>query len=229
MTEMAEIIELYDEEAMILDGDVDIVIPFSFTYSQSLKIEVYPMFRHIAEEFLKKFGEDEVRIFSDEAISWIIEAMDGVVSELGFDISEDSESYYIKRSILPSDYPTHAVPIESEKGLKNLTLYDIDETNGYGCLCFGVIEDGKILSVACTNATVDDDTKVMEIGVETADGHGGHGYGRDAISALANELHSRGIEVHYEYASDNPASESLVKGLNTKIIEKSCHLIGIRK
>lgn len=226
---MAKITELYEEEKAMLDGEMDIVIPFNLTYRKSAEISVYPMFRAVAEAFLEKFGEDEAKIFSREAISWITESVKGTVSELGFTVGEEAEDYCITRKIILSDRPSKAIRIQSEKGLGNLTDYDIDAMTEYGCICFGIVEDGRILSVACTNAPIDGDTEVVEIGVETAEGYGGHGYGRDAASALADELNSRGIDVHYEYASKNRASEALVAGLNTEIIAKTYYLVGIRE
>lgn len=229
MTSVAEIIELHEEEAAVPSGEIDIVIPLSITYGERLEISVYPMFRAVAHRFMEKFGEDERKIFSAEAISWALENLEDPLSELGFEISEDSEDYFITRKIRPSIRPTEAVLIKSTDGLRNLTDYDIDAMTEYGCLLFGIIEDGRVLSVASTNAPIDDYTEIMEIGVETADGFGGRGYGRDSVLALTNELSARGITVHYEYASKNRASEALVTGLDTEIIARTYYLVGIRK
>ncbi len=226
---MAKITALHEEEKAMLEGEIDIVIPFSLTYGKTAEIAVYPMFKAVAEKFFEKFGEDAAKIFSDEGISWILKSVGEAVTELGFAIGEESEDYFITRKILPSDNTTAAVLIESAEGLCNLTDYDIEAMTEYGHICCGIVKDGKILSVACTNAPIDTDTKGTEIGVETAEGYGGHGYGRDSVAALANELHWRGVAVHYEYASKNQASEALVSGLDTEITAKTYYLVGIRE
>ena len=59
------IYEQHEDEAMILEGEFDIAIPFSFAVAgpdAEPEIRVYPSLRPQAEEFMEKFSS---RLFSE--------------------------------------------------------------------------------------------------------------------------------------------------------------------
>lgn len=235
---MAIIKENFEEEKLAFGDTTDsysLIMPFTLTYdegtkaSDKIEIETYPIFKKDAKEFLERFfAGDGSAIFSKEARQWIKDRVGGYIIKQGFTILEESDDFTVCCRILKSQVPTRAVRICSTKGFENLTEYDIDEMLRYGFWCYGVVEEGKILSVACSNATVDLKGKVMEIGVETAESARGQGYGRESVIALTNELCSVGYEVHYEYLSENYPSKALVSELETEPVSKTYYLVGMK-
>lgn len=232
---MSLITELWEEEAAFLKGEADMILPFSLTYfpgekeDKKVALEIYPMFRAVGDNILKKFAAEPLRTFSEEGISLIKSSIGAAIPELGFTLGEEADDYFICRRILPCNASTKAIPIKSTEGLENLTDYDIDTMTEYGHIFCGIVEDGKILSVACTNSPIlEGEPGAVEIGVETADGYGGKGYGRASVTALTNMLSEMGYEVRYEYASKNRPSEALVNSLETELFSVTYYLLGIK-
>lgn len=226
------ICEQHDDEALFLSGEFDIAIPFSFAlYSQSAEpeIKVYPSLRPLAEEFLGTFGAN---LFSAEAIAWAKEKFGAFLAEKGFEIGEEADDYFVNYRLETSGGPVQSTTCQiGETGnLENLTGYDIDALEQFGHLCFATVTDGKIVSAACTNSPVSDDTEGgdIEIGVETAPGYEGHGCGRSNVAALSAALKARGLTALYECASKNTASMKLVQALGGREYARNYYIVGIR-
>ena len=109
-----------------------------------------------------------------------------------------------RRVILPS---TEA--LMPDHGYENLTDCQPDPL-GEGLLCFGTVEDGRILSAASENPHAEDDV-VIDIGVETAEGHEGKGYAASNVAALAYYLLDPGITVTYIAEDDNLPSRRVAE------------------
>ena len=226
------IYEQKDDEAFVLSGDFDIAIPFSFAlYSDSAEpqIKVFPSLRPLAEEFAAKFAG---ALFSDEAIAWVKEKFGPYLTEKGFEPGEEADDYFVNYRLEHAGGPVQPTTrqIGEVGALENLTGYDIDALEQFGHLCFATVVDGKIVSAACTNSPVFDDTEGddVEIGVETAPGYEGHGYGRSNVAALSAALKAHSCTALYECASKNIASMKLVQALGGVEYARNYYIVGIR-
>lgn len=227
------IYEQQEEEALMLEGEFDIAVPFSFAVYEEdgePEIRVYPSLRPLAEEFLEKFADAP---FSDAAIAWAREAFGTFLEKNGFEVGEESEDYFINYRLKPVDgdaVQTTTLPLGYDEELLNLTDYDINTMIEYGHLCCGTVVDGKIVSAACTNQPVFDDTEdcEVEIGVETVPDYAGHGYGRSNVAALTSRLASRGCTALYECASKNLPSKKLIESLDGEEYAKNYYVVGTR-
>ena len=226
------IYEQKDDEAFVLNGEFDIAIPFSFAlYSGGAEpqIKVFPSLRPLAEEFAEAFGG---ALFSDAAIGWVKENFGRYLTKNGFEIGEESDDYFINYRLEHTGGPIQdsTKQLGETGALENLTDYDIDALEQFGHLCFASVVDGKIVSAACTNSPVFDDTEGedIEIGVETAPGYEGRGYGRSNVAALSAALRARGCTALYECASKNIASMKLVEALGGTEYARNYYIVGIR-
>ncbi len=109
-----------------------------------------------------------------------------------------------RRAILPS-----SEALMPDHGYENLTDCEPDPL-GEGLLCFGTVTDGKILSAASENPHAEDDT-VIDVGVETAEGHEGNGYAASNVAALAYYLLDPGVTVTYIAEDDNLPSHRVAE------------------
>ncbi len=109
-----------------------------------------------------------------------------------------------RRVILPS-----SEPLMPDHGYENLTDCRPDPL-GEGLLCFGTVVGGKILSAASENPHAEGDT-VIDIGVETAEGHEGNGYAASNVAALAYYLLDPGVTVTYIAEDDNLPSRRVAE------------------
>lgn len=109
-----------------------------------------------------------------------------------------------RRVILPS---TEA--LMPDHGFHNLTDCEPDPL-GEGLLCFGTVEDGRILSAASENPHAENDP-VIDVGVETAAGYEGKGYAASNVAALAYYLLDPGVTVTYIAEDDNIPSRRVAE------------------
>lgn len=96
-----------------------------------------------------------------------------------------------------------------DHGYENLTDCEPDPL-GEGLLCFGTVVEGRILSAASENPHAEGDT-VIDIGVETAQGHEGNGYAASNVAALAYYLLDPGVTVTYIVEDDNLPSRRVAE------------------
>ncbi len=228
------IYEQRDDEALVLSGEFDISIPFSFAFYKGCTdpdIKVYPSLRSHAEEFLSRFDGDA--LFTDGAVSWAKEHFGSFLLDLGFELGEESDDYFINYRIEKpnTDFVLCSTqPMGCVGELENLTGYDFDALWSFGHMCFATVIDGKIVSAACTNSPVEDGVTfgAIEIGVETAPMYEGKGFGRSNAAALAAALASRGCTALYECASKNTASVRLIERLGGVEYAKNYYIVGMK-
>lgn len=96
------------------------------------------------------------------------------------------------------------VLLKTVDNYQNLTTIDLPAALRAGCVAYGYIEDGRIISVALTHTPPQDNT--AEITLETACGYRGLGYAKAALASLTAALTARGISVYYRTRSQNEAS-----------------------
>lgn len=158
-----------------------------------------------AAEYLDSLPEDE--IFTEKTKKHLIGLLGDRMSDFGYDTEVVFTTEYVLDNRLDVDRSvirTDTEPLLPEHGYENLTECEPDPL-GEGLLCFGTVIDGKIVSAAAENPHSPDDT-VIDIGVETADGHTGNGYGASNIASLAYYLLDPEMKVTYIVEDDNIAS-----------------------
>jgi len=154
-----------------------------------------------AEElFAPETGETLLARLADRLSAWGYEAE--VTTSTVYQLTDRQQVE--RRVILPS-----SEPLMPDHGYENLTDCEPDPLSE-GLLCFGTVEDGKILSAASENPHAEDDV-VIDIGVETAEGHEGKGYAASNVAALAYYLLDPGVTVTYIVEDDNLPSRRVAE------------------
>ena len=201
---------VYEEETPLTEG-FDPIFPIGVTLTAEgdRTVTAFPSCRDVAEYldglpaealFTDDTGEALLSMLREHLTAW------GYEAEIAF-----STVYHLtdrqqidRRVILPS-----SEPLMPDHGYENLTDCEPDPL-GEGLLCFGTVEDGKILSAASENPHEGGDT-VIDVGVETAEGHEGKGYAASNVAALAYYLLDPGVTVTYIVEDDNLPSRRVAE------------------
>ncbi len=228
---------LYEEredEALVLSGEFDISVPFSLSFQcgqNEPDVRVYPSLRGLAEEYLTLFSPDS--LFSDEAIAWAKAKFGAFFIKNEFELSDDSDDYYINyrlRSVDERFIMDSTRIFKGDEEAQNLTDYDLEQLVNLGHMCSITVVEDKIVSAASTNAPLEQGLALgeIEIGVETASGFGGKGYGKSTVAALAMELARRGCTALYECAAGNKESVGLITSLGGVEYARNFYIVGIK-
>jgi hypothetical protein len=221
-------------EALVLDEEFDIAIPFAVSVSDGEpEVRVFPSLKKLAVEFLSLFDSSD-KIFTTEAIKWAKENFTPFLESNGFTLVNESDDYFLNYRIPNADRSlilNNTRVITSVGNLINLTGYDFDTMSQYGHLCFATVEGDKIVSAACTNyscilANSESDYREIEIGVETAEGYRGKGYAKSNVTALASMLSDHGYSILYECESGNTASIALANSLHGELYARNFCVVG---
>lgn len=92
------------------------------------------------------------------------------------------------------------VLIKSVDNYRNLTTVDLPAALRAGCLAYGYIEGGRILSLAITHAAP---SAAAELTLETVSFARGYGFGKAVLAALTDDLIARGCAVVYRTRENN--------------------------
>ncbi|MBQ8248938.1 MAG: GNAT family N-acetyltransferase [Clostridia bacterium] len=225
---MLEFILVPRDESWLEIGEV--AVPLEITVSENnATVEYYPSAEAIVTKLIERFGESVEVLFSDEAISFAVNAFGEFLESYGFSLSPDSEDFYINcklKCVCGECHPMVRKLTGSEE-YNDLTDTDIDGLIGDGYIIYAAVVGNDIVAVANTGEPITEETpREVEIGVDTAEKHRRCGYGRACISALVNELTRLGHTAIYEYASKNTASARLVKGLGGEETSRKFYIVG---
>ena len=80
-------------------------------------------------------------------------------------------------------------------------------------IAYGVIVDGKAVSIAFAHRTGVMEDEVADIGIETAEGYRRRGYAKTAVSAVAAHVIDRGGEARYGCSPENYASVATARSV----------------
>ncbi|MBE6611163.1 MAG: GNAT family N-acetyltransferase [Ruminococcaceae bacterium] len=220
-----------EEESLVKRGVFHIAVPLSVTRdckTGEMKVSVYPSLRREAASLLRRFPGN--KLFSAHAIQAAKTAFDGFLAEHGFAMGEESEDFFRLYRITRPDESrilTTTRPFDGLKGLRNLTGYDLSAMKKYGHLAFVTVIGDAIVSVACTNAPMSG-RGGMEIGVETAPGYEGRGFGTSNVAALALALKKQGCTALYECASKNRASVRTAENAGGTERARNYYIVGTK-
>lgn len=218
------------DEAWLEHGEV--AVPLEITVKSSVAtVEFYPSTKALTDEFISLYGTNESTLLCPEAVSWAVKNFGAFLEKYGFEISPDSEDYYINYLITkPSGFSRpEVIRLTGNEGYTDLTDTDIDGLISEGYVIYAAILDGKIAALANTGEPITKDTPhEVEIGVDTAEEYRRQGLGAACVYALASELCEGGRAAVYECASANTASIHLAESLGGTVNSKKFYVVGFR-
>ena len=218
------------DEAWLHSGEV--AVPLEITVQSGVaKVEFYPSAKETVDEFICRYGANEQTLFCPDAISWAVEKFGSFLEKHGFEISPDSEDYYINYLITEPKGASRpeVIRLNKNEGYTDLTDTDIDGLLSEGYVIYAAVVDGKIAALTNTGEPISEDTPhEVEIGVDTAEEYRRRGLGAACAYALASELFEGGRAAVYECASANIASIRLAEGLGGKVKSKKFYIVGFR-
>ncbi len=229
---------IYIEDQFALNEQLDCIIPFTCTnYDGKLILEVYEPLKDITEEFINLYSSDP---FSDGAINYIDYKIMPFLNEWGYERNIDTLFNWgyaylidnismIKYNKIRSD--TRCV--YKENNFLNLTAIDIniyfDEWDKYGePINYATVCDEKLISIAAENPYYLTDSE-SEIGVETAEGYRGNGYGVSNVAALAKHLANKGKRIWYKCSCHNLASQRTAETAGFRCAGKNYYYVAYKK
>ncbi len=194
------------EESSGLIGESELLLPLGLilTTDGDRTVTSFPETLDVAE-YLDSLPEKD--IFTEKTKQRLSEMLFPRLKSLGYESKTvfstefvlDKKEKLNKSLILPS-----TELLLSGYDYENLTDCEPDPF-GEGLLCFGTVIDGKIISAASENPHAPED-RVIDIGVETAEGFTGCGYAASNVASLAYYLLDPGISVTYIAEDENKAS-----------------------
>lgn len=210
-------------EEFVFENDWDTAVPITIRNKDTggLFIEVFPTYEDAASEFEAQYAVDP---FSAEAFAFLWDRIGEPMKARGYEDEKKFRhrwyyNYVLRRRdeihrevILPG---TVRLTKKAVCGKRNRTTFDLDRYIEEEITSFVTVVSGQIVAIAAENIACsedfDDDTDcggITEIGVETAVGYRGCGYGASCAAALAEELITgTGGYVTYETDCDNVASQ----------------------
>lgn len=216
------------DEAWLHSGEV--AVPLEITVENGVaKIEYYPSARELVDEFTAHFGKDEGTLLCPDAVSWATKKFGSFLEKFGFEMSPDSEDYYINYLITePQGTPrSEVVRLTGSEEYTDLTDTDIEGLISEGYVIYAAVVDSKIAALANTGEPITEHSpREVEIGVDTAKDYRRQGLGSACVYALARELCDNGLTAVYECASTNIASIRLAESLGGKVKSKKFYVVG---
>ena len=192
--------------------DRDLLVPFSVTYREGgdYDISCYPDSLEIVGEYAERFGDSP---FSDEAVAFLKDRLDGVFCPKGYELQiEDDCVYFLDKAVDCGD--NAIVNARDAAGYENLCEIDLAEAAELGQEAFVCVKDEKIVSVAVENYTHKGET---EIAVETSPDYRRLGYARAACAALCNDIVNSGGSVTWHCSRENRPSCLLAEKIGFRL------------
>ena len=201
---------VYEDETPLTEG-FDMLFPVGVTLTADgvRTVTAFPVCRDAAELLDGLPVED---LFTPTTQETLLAMLREGLAAWGYEAETATTTVYHltdrqqinRRGILPS-----SEPLMPDHGYENLTDCEPDPL-GEGLLCFGTVIEGKILSAASENPHAEGET-VIDVGVETAEGHEGKGYAASNVAALAYYLLDPGVTVTYIAEDDNLPSRRVAE------------------
>ena len=210
---------IFMDDNFPLTEELDLIIPIGIThiFGKEPKITYYPEAEELA---LWLDSLSEKQLFSKDTLS-LLEEKASEIPAFGCylpDREHPCDYSYLYRLDDEKMLRENVIMPESRRilpghGFVNLTDTEADMLDP-DALIFGTVKDGRILSVAFENPCFGDSTgNLIDIGVETAEGFGGHGYGASNVAALCKALLSVDKSVSYIAQSSNQPSVRIAESV----------------
>ncbi|MBO5110239.1 MAG: GNAT family N-acetyltransferase [Clostridia bacterium] len=221
-----------DFEEFFFSEYPDVAIPIEIRVDRDgqVTITTYRKTESIARELEARFSDDP---FSPDALHYLDRALRPVVTSWGYRPDKRCESYILNYEatdhtkipdliLSPKAQVISALP----KGLGNCTTYDFEEeTEDLKSI---IVEDGKVVSLACINP-YDEDGDERELNTETAPAYRRRGYSAANTARLAKVLSAQGYRVTYNCNVKNIASRRVAEKCGFTYVGKSYYYVCYRE
>ena len=191
-------------------GDALIPVTIRKVEGEELYLSVIPRLKSVGKRFLDRFSDHP---FSDAAIRWLWEQVEGRASEWGFVRNRYSTSHcrilrYRGDGAFDRSMLEKTVPLTEEDDERNDTLFDLAEEIEIGKLCYGVLEGGRVVSIAVSHVSPDvlSPGDPLEMGIETVPSARRRGYASACLCRMTKEILDRGLLPEFRCAYRNVAS-----------------------
>ncbi len=179
------------------------IVPFLMEeYRGEISFEIYSGIRKTVEVFEKAY---EGRYFSKKALTFIAASLDAYIEKHGYLRDKKGVALYYNSYEMRDAACVNTALILPEtvlltealaSGLKNPTTFSLPELLQKKLVSFVTVLDGEVASIATVNETLEE-TKMLEVTVETAVKHRGKGYAQSSVAALCAYLLEKGCALAY--------------------------------
>lgn len=213
-----------DGEEFVLENDWEMAIPISFlAVNGELTVSYYPSCETETQAFLAKHASDP---FSAAALADLYALFHPFLEKYGYKDDRFRDRWgYIYRGTGDGG-ESRAIRLAAEDEKYNDTTYDIEASVEDGRLAYGILDGGRVVSVAVTHEPIDGETALVEIGVETVPRTRRRGYAVQAVRALVAELARRGIATEYRCQRYNAASRKVAERAGLLPVGKYYYYVG---
>lgn len=215
-----------EDEAFVIENEWDVAIPVSFSVIDGeCRISCYPSVEQEVRDFYEQYKDD---LFSDTALADLWGRIDFFFKKHGYgsDRFRDRWGYVFRGTAEDS---TLARRLSAADEDINETTYDIEASVEDGRLAFGVLENGKVVSVAVTHTPIEDGLALSEVGVETVPSSRKRGYAAASLRALSAYLGRCGIETEYRCQRYNTGSYRVAEAAGLRLAGKYYYYVGRKK
>ncbi len=227
---MSKLILEPEEEAFVLENQWDTAIPISFTYTpeEGTVLHAFPQVADVARSFLARYADCPT---DDRALSFLFAEIAPYFEKWGYtdDRFRDRWGYILHPQQL---LPTGSVPVvllQADDEERNKTTYDLSASLSLGCIGYGVVEDGQIVSLSLTHEAPEIGDSVIEVGVETVPVARKKGYATACLAALSAHLAGLGIRAEYRCQRYNTASRRTAQAAGFSVVGRYYYYVGRRK
>lgn len=218
----------------LLENGFDTVIPVVLKRrGEKTFAECYPGFEKNCSGYVSEYGCDP---FSPANLEKLIKDISPVLTDRGyvFDFPEELgiyAEYVCTPNTVLKDIDSDVTTVRLYGGEYDESLLETPvncscgEDDGYSYTAFGVVRDGKVVSVCAENTHVlsDDET---EIGVETASDYRNRGYGKSTVISLCRALIGSGRKkIIYETDISNTPSVKCAESCGLELEGENCYII----
>ena len=218
-----------DGQDFVFENEWDTVIPVSFELiGDTLHVSVFP---EVEGEIRTHFAKFSKNPFEKQALEALWATLAPYMQKWGYRDDKFRDRWGYILSMPPSATPS-VMPCPSTRKLcrkdedVNQTTYDLEYSDEVGCLGFGTIEDGKVVSLAMTHSPLPEEPSTVEVGVETIPSARKKGYATSNLSALISALSALGYTTEYRCQRYNRASRKTALRVGMREIGKYYYYVG---
>ncbi len=202
------------DEAFVLGSRFDVAIPVYFYQSgECLRVECYPRVEKLVRAHVEAYRS---QLFSDASLHALHKALAPRIKRWGY----ADDCHRMRRHVVYTAAPDAPLPqtgikacrLTAEHQAKNKTTLPIDDMCARGCLVFGVLQNGYVVSLAATHEGGEAWGEQAEVVVETAVAARGNGFATASLIALRAALAQQGCGMEYRCSTRNTGSRRVAAG-----------------
>ena len=222
-------IEDADLERAVLAGEMGIAIPAEIylPVDGEPKITTFALCEEPVREYASRFAGE---LLSDAALAWLGARIGPQMAIYGYAFDREPsgviEEYLAeKQTRLPTENKALRLDLAGNQGIcENETSVEIEPESAEQNAVFAVVENGRIVSLACVN-DAEYSSGAVELYVETAPKHRNKGYGKMCVAALANHFLQQEKTVWYKCYAENSASVAIARSCGFHLVGKRAAMV----